>query len=96
MGLEAAELLALKAAWLEGHGKPFEKEAAMAAMASAEAALNASVEGFRIVGEEGCAKGSPMERHLRDVKMVQVRHGTFESMRSVVSGHLVLGAKRST
>ena len=95
-GLEAAELLALRAAWLEGRGKPFEKEAAMEAMAAAEAVLNASVEGFRIVGDGGCARGAPMERHLRDAKMVQVRHGTFESMRSVVSGHLVLGTKRST
>lgn len=96
MGLDAAELLVLKAAWLEGHGKPFEREAAMAGMAASETVMKSSIEGVQMMGEEGCGKGSPMERHMRDAKMCQICHGTGDTMRSVVSGHLVLGAKRST
>lgn len=95
VGLDAAELLLLKAAWLEGQGKPFEKEAAMAGMAASETVMKSSIEGVQLMGEEGCTKGSPMERHMRDAKMCQIYHGTCDTMRSVVSGHLVLGAKRS-
>jgi alkylation response protein AidB-like acyl-CoA dehydrogenase len=96
MELDAAELLVLKAAWLEGHGKPFEKEAAMAGLSASQSVMKGSIEGFQMLGEEGCTKGSPMERHMRDAKMCQIYHGPHDTMRAVVSGHLVLGAKRTT
>jgi alkylation response protein AidB-like acyl-CoA dehydrogenase len=96
LGLDAAELLVLKAAWLEGCGKAFERESAMAGMTASETVMKSSLEGLQILGEEGCAKGSPMERHMRDAKMVQVFHGSGETLRSVVCGHLAPGARRST
>jgi len=39
--LDAAELLTLRAAWLEDHKKPYEKAAAMAKMYASDAAMRA-------------------------------------------------------
>jgi len=56
--LDAAELLTLRAAWLESHKKPYEKEAVMAKMYASDAAMRASVEGVQILGGYGIPHGA--------------------------------------
>jgi alkylation response protein AidB-like acyl-CoA dehydrogenase len=87
--LDAAELLTLRAAWLEDHKKPYEKEAAMAKMYASDAAMRASVEGVQILGGYGYSKAYPMERHMRDAKICQIYEGTNEIMRLVVAKNLI-------
>ncbi|OQY42887.1 MAG: acyl-CoA dehydrogenase [Desulfobacteraceae bacterium 4572_87] len=87
--LDAAELLTLRAAWLESHKKPYEKEAAMAKMYASDAAMRASVEGVQILGGYGYSKEYPMERHMRDAKICQIYEGTNEIMRLVVAKNLI-------
>ena len=87
--LDAAELLTLRAAWLETHQKPYEKEAAMAKMYASDAAMRASVEGVQILGGYGYSKEYPMERHMRDAKICQIYEGTNEIMRLVVAKNLI-------
>ena len=89
--LDAAELLTLRAAWLEDHKKPYEKEAAMAKMYASDAAMRASVEGVQILGGYGYSKEYPMERHMRDAKICQIYEGTNEIMRLVVAKNLIKG-----
>jgi len=89
--LDAAELLTLRAAWLEDHGKPYEKEAAMAKMYASDVTMRASVEGVQILGGYGYCKEYPMERHMRDAKICQIYEGTNEIMRVVISNNLVKG-----
>jgi len=89
--LDAAELLTLRAAWLEDHKKPYEKEAAMAKMFASDAAMRASVEGVQILGGYGYSKEYPMERHMRDAKICQIYEGTNEIMRLVVAKNLIKG-----
>jgi alkylation response protein AidB-like acyl-CoA dehydrogenase len=89
--LDAAELLTLRAAWLEDHKKPYEKEAAMAKMYASDAAMRASVEGVQILGGYGYSKEYPMERHMRDAKICQIYEGTNEIMRLVVAKNLIRG-----
>lgn len=89
--LDAAELLTLRAAWLEDHGKPYEKEAAMAKMLASDAAMRAAVEGVQILGGYGYCKDYPMERHMRDAKICQIYEGTNEIMRLVVARNLLKG-----
>ncbi len=86
--LDAAELLTLRAAWLEDHKKPYEKAAAMAKMYASDAAMRASVEGVQILGGYGYCKEYPMERHMRDAKICQIYEGTNEIMRLVIARHL--------
>ncbi|MDY6881914.1 MAG: acyl-CoA dehydrogenase [Thermodesulfobacteriota bacterium] len=89
--LDAAELLTLRAAWLEDHGKPYEKEAAMAKMYASDVTMRASVEGVQILGGYGYCKEYPMERHMRDAKICQIYEGTNEIMRVVISSNLIKG-----
>jgi alkylation response protein AidB-like acyl-CoA dehydrogenase len=89
--LDAAELLTLRAAWLEDHKKPYEKAAAMAKMYASDAAMRASVEGVQILGGYGYSKEYPMERHMRDAKICQIYEGTNEIMRLVVAKNLIKG-----
>ncbi|MEE9610822.1 MAG: acyl-CoA dehydrogenase [Desulfatiglandales bacterium] len=89
--LDAAELMTLKAAWLEDHKKPYEKEAAMAKMFASDVTMRASVEGVQILGGYGYCKEYPMERHMRDAKICQIYEGTNEIMRLVIARNLIKG-----
>ncbi|KPK29617.1 MAG: acyl-CoA dehydrogenase [Nitrospira bacterium SG8_3] len=89
--LDAAELLTLRAAWLEDHEKPFEKEAAMAKLYASDVTMRAAVEGVQILGGYGYCKEYPMERHMRDAKICQIYEGTNEIMRLVIARNLVKG-----
>ncbi|MBN2396944.1 MAG: acyl-CoA dehydrogenase family protein [Deltaproteobacteria bacterium] len=90
--LDAAEMLLLKAAWLEDNGYDFEKEAAMAKMYASDVAMRAAVEGVQIFGGYGYCKDYPAERHMRDAKICQIYEGTNEVQRMVIARKL-LGAR---
>ncbi len=89
--LDAAELLTLRAAWLEDHHKPYEKAAAMAKMYASDVTMRASIEGIQILGGYGYCKEYPMERHMRDAKICQIYEGTNEIMRLVIARNLIKG-----
>jgi alkylation response protein AidB-like acyl-CoA dehydrogenase len=89
--LDAAELLTLKAAWLEDNHLPHEKAAAMAKMFASDAAMKASIEGVQILGGYGYCREYPMERHMRDAKITQIYEGTNEIMRIVIANNLIKG-----
>ncbi|HEC31204.1 MAG TPA: acyl-CoA dehydrogenase, partial [Deltaproteobacteria bacterium] len=87
--LDAAELLALRAAWLEDNGRGYEKEAAMAKLFASDTAMWAAVEGVQILGGYGYCKDYPMERHMRDAKITQIYEGTNEIMRLVIARNIL-------
>jgi alkylation response protein AidB-like acyl-CoA dehydrogenase len=87
--IDAAELLVLRAAWLESNHMPFEKEAAMAKMYASDVAMWATVEGVQILGGYGYVTEYPMERLMRDAKITQIYEGTNEIMRVVVARNLM-------
>ncbi len=87
--IDAAELLILRAAWLESEHKHFEKEAAMAKMYASDVAMWATVEGVQILGGYGYVTEYPMERLMRDAKITQIYEGTNEIMRVVVARNLL-------
>jgi len=89
--LDAAELLTLRAAWLEDNKKPYEKAAAMAKMYASDAAMRASIEGIQVLGGYGYCKDYPMERHMRDAKICQIYEGTNEIMRLVIAKNVIKG-----
>ncbi|MBN2538632.1 MAG: acyl-CoA dehydrogenase family protein [Deltaproteobacteria bacterium] len=90
--LDAAEMLLLKAAWLEDNGYNFEKESAMAKMYASDVAMRAAIEGVQIFGGYGYCKDYPAERHMRDAKICQIYEGTNEVQRMVIARKL-LGAR---
>lgn len=87
--LDAAELMLLRAAWMEDNGLDFEKEAAMAKYYASDAAMRAAIEGVQIFGGNGYMKEYPAERHMRDAKICQIYEGTNEIQRIVVARKLI-------
>lgn len=87
--LDAAELLTLRAAWLEQNGRAYEKEAAMGKLLASDVAMAAAIEGVQVLGGYGYCKEYPMERHMRDAKITQIYEGTNEIMRLVIARNLL-------
>ena len=87
--LDAAELMLLRAAWLEDNHLDFEKESAMAKYYASDVAMRAAIEGVQIFGGYGYIKEYPAERHMRDAKICQIYEGTNEIQRIVVSRKLL-------
>ena len=87
--LEAAELMLLRAAWMEDNKMDYEKESAMAKMYASDVAMRAAIEGVQIFGGYGYCKEYPAERHMRDAKICQIYEGTNEIQRVVIARKLL-------
>lgn len=83
--LDAARLLALRAAWLKDQRQPFTKEAAMAKLFATEAAGRAADAALQIHGGYGYVKEFPVERYYRDVRVTRIYEGTSEIQRMVIA-----------
>ncbi|AKU90849.1 acyl-CoA dehydrogenase family protein [Vulgatibacter incomptus] len=89
--LDAARLLALRAAWLKENGRPFTREASMAKLYASEAANRAVAEAVQIHGGYGYVDEFPVERHLRDARVTTIYEGTSEIQRVVIARELLRG-----
>jgi butyryl-CoA dehydrogenase len=87
--IDAARLLAYRAAWLKDRKARHSKESAMAKLYASEAAMRAGVKGIQIHGGYGYIKEYPAERHFRDAKITEIYEGTSEIQRLVISAALL-------
>jgi alkylation response protein AidB-like acyl-CoA dehydrogenase len=90
--LDAAELMLLKAAWMEDNHLDYEKASAQAKMYASDVAMRAAIEGVQIFGGYGYCEDYPAARHMRDAKICQIYEGTNEVQRMVIARKL-LGAR---
>ena len=86
--VELARLAVYRAAWLKDQGRPFTKEAAMAKLFASETAVKAALEAVQIFGGYGYTKEYPVERYLRDAKLMEIGEGTSEIQRLVIARQL--------
>ena len=87
--LSAARFLTYHAAWLKDQKQPFSKEASMAKLFAAEAAMKHTVKAVQIQGGYGYCKGAKVERLMRDAKITEIYEGTSEAQRMVISGNVL-------
>ena len=87
--LDAATLLALRAAWLKENGKPFSREASMAKLFASEAAIRICNEAVQIHGGYGYMREFAVERNLRDVRVTTIYEGTSEVQRIVIARNVL-------
>jgi len=83
--IEAARLLACKAAWLADVGERFTKQASMAKLYASEVAMRATINAVQIHGGYGLLKDLPVERYMRDAKALAIIEGTSELQRVIIS-----------
>ena len=82
--LEASRLLVLQAARMIDRGMRATKQAAMAKLYSTETAVEISNEALQTLGGIGYTKEYPVERYLRDTRLMTIGAGTSEIMRYLI------------
>ncbi|RMG98571.1 MAG: acyl-CoA dehydrogenase [Deltaproteobacteria bacterium] len=83
--LDAAELLALQAAFRKERGLTFTREASMAKLFASERAVEACNLALDVLAGAGYRREGPAERYFRDVRVTTIYEGTSEVQRIVIS-----------
>ncbi len=89
MEINAARHLVWHAAWLLDEGKPCGKESAMAKAYGSDVAMRVTTEALQILGGYGYMKDYPVEKLMRDAKLLQIYEGTNEIQRMVISREVI-------
>lgn len=82
--LEASRLLVHRAACLKDAGLPFTKEASAAKLFSTDAAMKITTDAVQVLGGNGYVKEYPVERYMREAKVLQIVEGTNQIQRMVI------------
>ncbi|MFF0475487.1 acyl-CoA dehydrogenase family protein [Streptomyces sp. NPDC004284] len=87
--VEAGRALYLEAARLRDEGRSFGRCAAMAKLFCTDAAMQVTTDAVQVLGGYGYTADFPVERYLREAKMLQIVEGTNQIQRVVIARHLV-------
>ncbi|GEC04690.1 acyl-CoA dehydrogenase [Streptomyces spinoverrucosus] len=86
--IEAGRALYLAAARLRDAGRPFARQAAMAKLHCTDAAMKVTTDAVQILGGYGYTADFPVERYMREAKVLQIVEGTNQIQRMVIARHL--------
>ncbi|WP_030199067.1 acyl-CoA dehydrogenase family protein [Streptomyces sp. NRRL S-87] len=86
--IEAGRALYLAAARLRDAGKPFSRQAAMAKLFCTDAAMGVTIDAVQVLGGYGYTADFPVERLMREAKVLQIVEGTNQIQRMVIARHL--------
>lgn len=81
----AARLLVHQAASAKDAGLPFSEQAAMAKLFATDAAMKVTTDAVQVLGGYGYCKDHPVERYMRDAKVMQIVEGTNQIQRLVLA-----------
>ncbi|MFI2436616.1 acyl-CoA dehydrogenase family protein [Streptomyces sp. NPDC018693] len=87
--IEAGRALYLAAARLKDAGRPFARQAAMAKLHCTDTAMRVTTDAVQVLGGYGYTADFPVERYLREAKMLQIVEGTNQIQRIVIARHLL-------
>jgi alkylation response protein AidB-like acyl-CoA dehydrogenase len=87
--IDAAKLLTYRAAMTSDQGDDFIKEASMAKLFATETAVWVAERAIQIHGGIGLSKQLPLERYLRDAKVLDIVEGASEVQRWILSRELL-------
>ena len=90
--LDAARLLIHRAAAAADGGRRFRAEASMAKLYATEAASRAANVSLQVLGGYGYMRDQPVERIVRDARLMEIGEGTSEIQRLVVARELLRAA----
>jgi alkylation response protein AidB-like acyl-CoA dehydrogenase len=87
-GVEAARALYLAAARRRDAGKPYGQQASMAKLFCTDTAMRVTTDAVQVLGGYGYTSEFPVERYMREVKVMQIFEGTNQIQRMVIGRHL--------
>jgi len=87
-GVEAARALYLAAARRRDAGRPYGPQASMAKLFATDNAMRVTTDAVQVLGGYGYTTDFPVERYMREVKVMQIFEGTNQIQRMVIGRHL--------
>ena len=88
MKVEAARLLTWQAAWMVDRGLKATEQASMAKCFASDTAMAVATDAVQIFGGYGYMKDYPVEKLMRDAKILQIYEGTNQIQRMVIARQL--------
>ena len=86
--VESARAVTLEAARRRDRGLPFSRQASIAKLVATHAAMKVTTDAVQVLGGFGYTKEFPVERHMREAKVMQIFEGTNQIQRLVIARHL--------
>ena len=83
--VESARAVTLHAARLRDRGLPFSKEASIAKLVATDNAMKVTTDAVQVLGGYGYTRDFPVERYMREAKVMQIFEGTNQIQRMVIS-----------
>jgi acyl-CoA dehydrogenase len=87
--IEAARLLTLQSAWMVDAGMRASKYSSFAKCFATDVAMRVTTDAVQIFGGNGYTKEYPVEKLMRDAKLMQIYEGTNQVQRLVIARELV-------
>lgn len=88
LDLESARLLVYEAAKRLDSGKDFQKYACMAKIKATDTAMRVTTDAVQVMGGVGYTREYPLERMMRDAKVLQIVEGTNQIQKIVIARNL--------
>jgi alkylation response protein AidB-like acyl-CoA dehydrogenase len=89
--VQAARASYLHAARLKDRGLPFSREASIAKLVATDNAMKVTTDAVQVLGGYGYTRDFPVERYMREAKVMQIFEGTNQIQRMVISRSLARG-----
>ncbi|CAM3030283.1 acyl-CoA dehydrogenase [Streptomyces albus] len=93
--IEAGRALYLAAARRHDAGLPYSRQAAMAKLFCTDTAMSVTTDAVQLLGGYGYTTDFPVERYMREAKVLQIVEGTNQIQRMVIARHLAGPESRS-
>jgi len=87
--IEAARLLTLQSAWMVDAGLRASKHSSMAKCFATDAAMRVATDAVQVFGGNGYTRDYPVEKLMRDAKLMQIYEGTNQIQRLVIARELL-------
>ena len=87
--VETARLMVQKVCSMRDRGMNFTKEAAMATCYAADVAMQVTTDAVQIMGGYGYSREYPVEKMMRDAKIMQIYEGTNQIQRLVIANKIL-------
>ncbi|AUS79083.1 acyl-CoA dehydrogenase [Actinoalloteichus sp. AHMU CJ021] len=88
-GIEAARQLYLAAARRKDGGLPYGRQAAMAKLVATDTCMRVTTDMVQVLGGAGYVEDYPVERYMREAKVLQIVEGTNQIQRMVIARSLI-------
>ena len=86
--VQSGRAMTLHAARLKDQGLPFNREASIAKMVATDNAMKVTTDAVQVLGGYGYTRDFPVERYMREAKVMQIFEGTNQIQRMVISRSL--------